>query len=247
MTIGRCGALVPLVALGFLFSEGTGSRAEDVPQTDLPQVHQVREVEGWSVHVDSRLLQPPHEELGKNALRLLTDRLYEVQLVVPEDKVKRLRQVPIWLDLNHGDLTAMQYHPSAGWLKAHGYSEALAKVVHVPFAERFASPRHHQQQPWAILHELAHAYHDQELSFDNPRIREVWQRVKDTGRFDKVLHIDGREQKHYALTNPMEFFAEMSEAYFGLNDFYPFHRAELQRDWPEIHRLLQETWGPLRK
>ena len=30
----------------------------------------------------------------------------------------------------------------------------------------------------------------------------------------------------------MEYFAELSEAYFGTNDFYPFVRGELQTTRP---------------
>ena len=41
----------------------------------------------------------------------------------------------------------------------------------------------------------------------------------------------------------MEFFAEMTEVHFGTNDFYPFIRAELERDEPEIALLLREIWG----
>ena len=32
----------------------------------------------------------------------------------------------------------------------------------------------------------------------------------------------------YAITNHREYFAELSEAYFGRNDYYPFVRAELE-------------------
>ena len=40
----------------------------------------------------------------------------------------------------------------------------------------------------------------------------------------------GRRERvrHYGLTNPMEFLAEMTEAYFGVNDFFSFNRAELR-------------------
>jgi hypothetical protein len=38
----------------------------------------------------------------------------------------------------------------------------------------------------------------------------------------------------------MEFFAEMTEAYFGVNDFFPFNRAELKEAEPEIYRLMVE-------
>ena len=40
----------------------------------------------------------------------------------------------------------------------------------------------------------------------------------------------------------MEFFAEMTESYFGVNDFFPFNRAELKEAEPEIHRLLGQVW-----
>jgi len=45
-----------------------------------------------------------------------------------------------------------------------------------------------------------------------------------------------------------EFFAEMTEAYFGVNDFFPFNRAELKEAEPEILALLSNIWeSPPRK
>ena len=221
---------------------GAARAAEPPPKPDR---HTSRVVEGWTIQVDDRLLEGKGADLGRRALRLLGDRLYEITLVVPEEKVDRLRKIPIWLDLTHGALRSMQYHPSAGWLRGNGYTEELEKCVHIPDAAEFASPKHHHQQPWAVLHELAHAYHDQVLDFDHAEIKAAWERFRDGGRYEKVLHIDGRNTKHYALTNQKEFFAEMTEAYFGLNDFYPFHRAELKRDEPELYELLKKVWGAM--
>jgi hypothetical protein len=96
-----------------------------------------------------------------------------------------------------------------------------------------------------VLHELAHGYHDQVLGFDEPRIRQAWDRFKESGKYDKVLHISGRTEKHYGLTTPMEFFAEMTESYFGTNDFYPFVRAELKKELPDVYQLLEDIWGKL--
>jgi Mlc titration factor MtfA (ptsG expression regulator) len=93
-----------------------------------------------------------------------------------------------------------------------------------------------------ILHELAHAYHDQVLGFDEPRIQKAWARFKDSGKYEKVLHISGNMRRHYALTDPKEFFAEMTEAFFGTNDFYPFVHGELKKELPEVHQLLDEIW-----
>jgi len=199
-------------------------------------------LEGWTILVDDRLLQAPHDELGRRALRFLEAKLADIRAVVPRDRLEKLQAVRIVLDLNHGKLRAMQYHPSAGWLKANGYSPELAKCVHLPRAADVATPRNIREQPWVILHELAHAYHDQVLGFEEPRILEAYQKYTKSGRGDKTLHYSGRRVRHYALTNPMEFFAEMTESYFGVNDFYPFNRAELKESEPEIYELLHTIW-----
>jgi hypothetical protein len=93
-----------------------------------------------------------------------------------------------------------------------------------------------------ILHELAHAYHDQVLGFDEPRVRDAYDAYKKSGRGDKALLFNGSRVKHYALTDHKEFFAEMTESYFGVNDFFPFNRAELKESEPEIFRLMADIW-----
>src|SRR4051812_44791260 len=86
--------------------------AEEAPPK--PAAHTERDVEGWTVHVDDRLLAGTEKELGDRALRILANRLYDIKMVVPADKVARLQKVPIWLDHTHGKLRPAQYHPSAG-------------------------------------------------------------------------------------------------------------------------------------
>jgi hypothetical protein len=165
---------------------------------------------------------------------------------VPADRLARLREFTIVLDRSCGDLGAMQYHPSADWLTNHGYPRSLARCVHLPRAEQVATRRNVTEQPWVILHELAHAYHDQVLGFDDPRIMAAWEAFKRGGAGDDALLFDGSRTRHYGLTNQKEFFAEMTEAYFGANDFAPFNRAELKTGFPELHALLEEIWGPTR-
>lgn len=207
-----------------------------------PTSHTVRTVEGWKVRVDDRLLAPANAELAAKALRFLETRLADIKIVVPPGPLAKLQAVTIQLDLTHGKLGPMQYHPSAGWLKKNGYSEDLAKCVHLPRAADLMTKRNVREQPWVILHELAHAYHDQVLGFDNPRVREAFEAYKKSGNGDKALLYDGRRVKHYGLTNPQEFFAEMTEAYFGSNDFFPFNRAELKESEPAIYELMADVW-----
>ena len=211
----------------------------------LPMTHTTREIEGWSVRVDERLLSGEGAAIGERALKLLTARLVAITIVVPEPALSKLRAVTVELDLDYGGLKAMQYHPDAGWLKENGYSEELAKCAHIPRADEFLSPYENHRMPWVVLHELAHAYHDQVLGFGNERIMAAWKKFCESGRYKSVLTSPGPMREHYGLTNAKEFFAEMTEAYFGSNDFYPFVAGELKQAEPEIHALMAEMWGEL--
>ncbi len=217
--------------------------AAEKPEPPKPTTRATRVIEGWTVRIDDRLLQPPNEALGAQALKQLEASLADIRGVVAADRLARLQNVGIVLDFTHGKLHSEQYHPSAGWLTANGYAKDLARCVHIPDAAYYTAARHHREQPWATMHELAHAYHDQVFGFDEPRIKKAWEQYKASGHGDSVQHINGSKGKHYALTNPMEFFAEMTEAYFGKNDFFPFTRDELKAAEPEIDALLQTIWG----
>lgn len=221
---------------------GAAEQPKDKPEPPKPTSHTVKKLEGWTVRVDDRLLKAPDDELGAKALKFLENKLGEIKVVVPADKVKKLQGVVIVLDLTHGKLNPMQYHPSAGWLKANGYSADLEKCVHLPRAADLVTKRTVREQPWVILHELAHAYHDQVLGFDDPRVKEAHEAYKKAGRGEKALLFSGARVKHYALTNEKEFFAEMTESYFGSNDFFPFNRAELKESEPAIYELMQGIW-----
>ena len=140
------------------------------PEPPKPATRSVRTLEGWTVRVDDRLLEPPNEVIGKRSLQLLEAKLADIKSVVAADRLARLQAVTIVLDLTHGKLRAMQYHPSAAWLEGHGYARDLTRCVHIPEAADLISARANNEQPWCVLHELAHAYHDQVLDFDEPRI-----------------------------------------------------------------------------
>jgi hypothetical protein len=58
-----------------------------------------------------------------------------------------------------------------------------------------------------------------------------------------VLYFPGETKRAYAMNNDQEYFAELSEAYFGTNDFYPFVRAEIKEHDPEMLKVLGKLWG----
>jgi hypothetical protein len=86
--------------------------------------------------------------------------------------------------------------------------------------------------PWVVLHELAHGFHDQTIGFEDVRVIAVWNKFRDSGKYKSVLTTSGKMREHYGLTDRKEFFAEMTECYFGSNDFYPFVTGELKQAEP---------------
>ena len=198
------------------------------------------QLEGWTVLVNKRLLEE-QKELGQRVLALLKIKLQQVASVVPKPALDHLRKVPIWIDLTASKGSRVEYHPSRKWLQQHGRNPLKAKCVEIgnpQFFLKFATT----DQPMMVLHELAHAYHDQVLGFQNAEIAAAYERALRSGKYNKVKHISGKQQRAYALNNPKEFFAEMSEAYFGRNDFFPFTKEELKQYDPKTFELIAKCW-----
>jgi len=206
----------------------------------------VRDIEGWTVSIDPALVDGPHQEEGTKALAMLANHLQRIKILVPADRLEGLQAMEIWIEHAHPRLGAMQYHPDKGWLTARGHDPRLAKKVHITHAAELLSRHQMLKHPAVILHELSHAYHDQVLGFDEPRIIAAYKKAMKAGLYDEVLEYTGRKVRHYAANNPMEYFAEETEAYFYRNDFYPFVRAELKQHDPVLHDLLEDIWGPMK-
>lgn len=206
----------------------------------------IQEMEGWTVHVDPQLLpEGQHEKTGEQALAMLRNHLQRIAILLPAPQLEKMRTCEIWIEHGHPELRSMQYHPDADWLTDRGYDGRLAGKVHIPHAARLYSRSQMIKHPAVILHELAHAYHDQILGFDHPGIIEAYGKAMKAGIYDKALLFTGERVKHYGATNHKEYFAESTEAYFYRNDFYPFAAAELKEHDPKAYTLMEEIWGSL--
>jgi hypothetical protein len=233
--------LLTIVALATL-NPTAGFAAEDVPSFYDPIE---REMEGWKVKVDPHLLAKENEEVARQAFAALANHLQRVKYIVPKDRCEQLQKLPIWLEFE-GNLKNMQYHPDRGWLLANKHDPRLVKHVHIPQAKELYAPHMWAKHPYVVLHELAHAFHDQVLDFDNAEVIAAFDQAKEKKLYEEVLLYTGKKVKHYGLTNHKEFFAEATEAYFGVNDFYPFVRAELHVHDPATFTLLEKIWGKVR-
>ena len=237
MNIPKTIAIISAVAVAAFAAESAKPRFDPV----------VKKIEGWTVHIEPSMLESAPDSEDARSLAMLEAHLRILTAMVPADRVEKLRKLEIWVERDHPTLKSMQYHPSEDWLRNNGHDPRLAKKYHVPVARNLISSAQLAKHPMVVLHELAHAYHDQVLSFDDPRIIAAYEKTKASGTYEKVMLYNGKIVSHYALTNHKEYFAEGTEAFFNRNDFYPFVRAELEQHDPTLHALLLEIWGEPRK
>jgi hypothetical protein len=233
--------LVPVAIHGEQPAKPAAPKAEDSPPYEPTSSYEPRQIEGWRVLVNKRFLQE-QAAMSRETLKLLESQLYQIQRAVPGPAVEKLKKIAIWVEFHEPHHPCMAYHPDARWLREHGMNPDKARCVEVANARNFL--KWTLDQPWMVLHELAHGYHDQFLGgYGNAEIAAAYKKMIDGKRYQAVLRINGRQERAYAATNPMEYFAESTEALFGTNDFYPYVRSELQQFDPEMYALLRRAWG----
>jgi len=198
-----------------------------------------QKIEGWKVLVNKKLLSD-HAPLAKEVLKLLGSQLYQITRVVPDKALKELRRIPIWVEYKAPRHPCMCYHPNKQWLIEHDFNPDKQRSVEIANSRNFL--KWTIDQPWMVLHELAHSYHHCVLGYDNAEIHQAYQKAVESKNYESVLHISGRPRRSYALNNDQEYFAEATEAFFGTNDFYPFVRSELQQHDPHMYQLLKKLW-----
>lgn len=209
--------------------------------------HQTKQIEGWTVLISERLFEQDRAATDR-ALELLGVQLQEIVRVVPAVAVVELKKVPLWFSPEYPNVRPRaEYHPGAGWLRENKRDPIMEKAIEFTNIRIFE--RETKRMPNFALHELAHAFHDRVLArgFGNPDVKAAYESAKAKGLYDKVEQRfgDGRsaQVRAYAITNPMEYFAECSEAFFSTNDFFPFNREQLAKHDPAMIDVLKKLWS----
>lgn len=223
-----------ILCLGLLLAS-TVSRADE----------EARTLSGWTVRIQPDFLRT-NTAVVEHAVKVIAGQLEAVVRSVPPAALVELRKVPLWISPEYPGFGAMaEYHPNVDWLREHGRKPELAKAVE--FTNVRIIDDEVRRMPFFVLHELAHAFHDRVLGFDHERMRQAFETAKASGRYEKLEVRDARGNtsigRSYAITNPQEYFAEGTEAFFGQNDWFPYNRVQLREHDPKLFDLLRELWG----
>jgi len=165
----------------------------------------------------------------------------QLNRVLPAEKVARLRRVPVYVHTGQYKPFGCAHHPSRSWLVAHGYPAEMANSIEIGDWREFRSLV--LTQPACLLHEYAHAW-----EFNVPAmtqlIKPAYDHALKAGLYQSVDYIGQPSPRPaYALENEKEYFAELTEAYFGRNDFFPFVRTELKSYDPNGYAMIERVWG----
>ena len=207
--------------------------------------YEYRSIEGYDVYIQQEAWDN-NETLTNDAITLLTDNLVEINaLGLRSEIVDSLQAIQIFVDWDTNENGAAVYHPSEAWLLANGYIPEKAKSVELGNVQNFYNWVL-QNQPFMVLHELAHGYHDRVLGFGYAPIDEAYTNGLANDLYGEVSYHVGNgiyiDRLAYASTNSIEYFAELSEAYLGENDFYPFDREDLAEYDTLGYQVVAEVW-----
>ncbi len=228
----------------FLVGDALGRAAVQMAGRD----RQVRDVRGWTLRIDQRLIDK-NPAVVEKAVGLLDKHLEGVLKLIPAKAAAELKKTPLNFTLPYpGVRPTAEYHGGLDWVKKTGREISMAKSVEFTDVDKFEAET--KRMPVFVLHELAHAYHDKVVlgGYQNPEIKGAYDKAKASGTYDAVRRWTGtkftdKPEKAYAMNNQMEYFAESTEAYFARNDFEPFDRAELQQKDPGMLLVVEKIWG----
>ncbi|SRX75648.1 T9SS type A sorting domain-containing protein [Aequorivita antarctica] len=206
--------------------------------------YESRSIQGFEVYVQEDALNN-HPQETNEAIDLLTAKLTEiVDFGLKAAIVEELRLVKIFMDWNTTNGSAV-YHPYLQWLIDNGYIVEKWKSIEISNITNFINWTE-LNQPFMVMHEMAHAYHHRVLGFSYAPITQAYNNAMQNGLYDSVLYHAGNGvyyyREAYAATNEKEYFGELTEAYLGENDFYPFIREDLEVHDPIAYDLLVSIW-----
>jgi hypothetical protein len=195
---------------------------------------------GWTVVLERRL-SDRRTSLADRVMTQLERQLERTANALPRTAIAELRKVTIWVTMESSDPQLLKYNwPEASKRDKAGPATRDGALV-IARAEEFLAKS--PNQPWMVMHELAHAYHHRVLGAENAAVRDAYQKARSSGAYAAVKNAAGATGRAPALTDDREYFAELTRAYYGKGDFYPFVREELREYDINGYRMIETAWA----
>lgn len=226
-------------------SDRRSAKSKQQVAPDAIPGYTIHKIQGFNVIINNEVLSQDVARFQRKPLEVLDMELSTIVTLLPADAVNVLRNLLIWVEWDEkvvmsngraGTAEAVYYGGHQLQLLKDGKHPLKAKSVTV--LSMLALTREHQpghdSGRCVLLHEMAHAVHNELLGRNAEPIRAAYAQALQRNLYEKHL---------YAATNEQEFFAELTCAYFDQLHYYPKNRSDLEKHDPITFRLMQEVWG----
>jgi hypothetical protein len=241
-----------LVVLTTAFASAQGTTPKGPKKKDdAPPGYKKDNLRGFLLYFSDEVLKQDRDsKLERKPLEALERELIIVENVLPADKVKNLKAVPIWVEWDEylamgngrrGGAVAVFYGGHQSNLLGGDKNPIKANAVTILSLKSLTAE--HQPKTdsgrCVTLHELAHAFHRLVVG-DNPLVSTTYRQSMERKLYEKDL---------YVATNEHEYFAELTCAYLDRLDYFPRNRDELKKHDPKAYEMMVKLWGtpPVRK
>jgi hypothetical protein len=219
--------------------------------TSIPTTREfkVKDIQGWKVYFEKKIYE--NSEVRRSTEDILRQKLEVIKRQVPKTSLRYIQKIKVWISneanypFRKNEYSTFVYHVSSSWLEQNGLPDKFENSIHLINPDHFINTaKNFTTQPMVVLHELSHAFHYGCLKIQNQAVLGAFKKAKSQKLYLSVYRINSNtKQRAYAISNHGEYFAELTEAYFGKNDYYPFTRDELKNYDPQGYQMIEQLWG----
>jgi hypothetical protein len=224
-------------------------RSAPRPKREVIPGYYLRVIHGFKVLI-SRMAYDQSDVAEGRPLGYLETEFARLADLFPRSTLKTLATVPIWVEWDHTiprsvRAYAVYYGEGGKGLGFRGVDPRKARsVCLLSLKTAYALRAKGKSRSLVMLHELAHAVHDQVLGLDNRVIENAYDQAMARRLYRDVRHIDlSVVPVAYAATNDAEYFAELTCCYLDRLDYVPLNRDDL-KDYDSVgYELMVKVWG----
>ena len=218
-------------------------------EQELVPGYRYREILGFKLLINKQVFEENDKSTDKRKpMEVLELELGMLAHELPPRAVNVLREdIGFWVEWDKvievganspkGGRAVACYHP--GDNKRHHYlfrsmeSKVRSNAVEILTMKYLTAEHQGNDHRSVLLHEITHAVHHHLFDFENPHIIAAYRNAMSKGLYSG----------QYASTDQMEYFAELTCAYFGHLHYEPHNREELKQYDRTGYQMMEKVWG----
>ncbi len=232
------------VGLLFLFGKALPLVAFFQPPPPMVSGYDTEKIGGFTLFLHPEIKN--HEkEFKTSPMEVLKLELKMLGQILNKRALAKVQTLPFWVEwdeapegANTGGETVIAYYLSTDLRMTRIRGEHPLRAKTITLCSLKTLTKLHQPGidtgKCVLLHEVAHAVHDQLIGFENPEIKLAFSQAMSRKLYQPGL---------YMTSSSKEFFAELTCAYLDRLDHFPRNRGDLKKHDPATFKLLERIWS----